>query len=176
MKVQLVALAFAATGLIGSQAFAAETAGANFINGAKEALGHATLVQGPSGVLIDLDLHGLPPGPHGIHIHSVGNCDDAPAFKASGGHLNPAKKPHGLLNAEGPDNGDLPNITVAADGTLHAQLFTTLASLSAGSPPAILDADGGAFVIHEHPDDQTAQPIGGAGGRIACGVITTTKP
>ena len=27
------------------------------------------------GVLITFDLHDLPPGPHGIHLHTSGNCD-----------------------------------------------------------------------------------------------------
>ena len=33
------------------------------------------------------------------------------------------------------------------------------------------DADGSALVIHANPDDHMSQPIGGAGARIACGVI-----
>ncbi len=34
------------------------------------------------------------------------------------------------------------------------------------------DADGIALVIHEDRDDHLTQPIGGAGARVACGVIT----
>ena len=37
--------------------------------------------------------------------------------------------------------------------------------------PALLDEDGSAVIIHENPDDHMAQPIGGAGGRIGCGII-----
>jgi Cu-Zn family superoxide dismutase len=33
------------------------------------------------------------------------------------------------------------------------------------------DADGSALVIHAAADDQTTQPIGGAGERVACAVI-----
>ena len=39
--------------------------------------------------------------------------------------------------------------------------------------PALLDEDGSAVIIHEQPDDHLTQPIGGAGGRIACGVIVS---
>ena len=39
------------------------------------------------------------------------------------------------------------------------------------SAPALLDADGSAVIIHANPDDHMTQPIGGAGGRIACGVV-----
>jgi Cu-Zn family superoxide dismutase len=39
-----------------------------------------------------------------------------------------------------------------------------------GTAP-LLDEDGSAFIIHENADDHMTQPIGGAAGRIACGVI-----
>ena len=35
----------------------------------------------------------------------------------------------------------------------------------------MLDEDGSAIVVHENADNRMTQPIGGAGGRIACGVI-----
>ena len=37
--------------------------------------------------------------------------------------------------------------------------------------PTLLDDDGSSVVIHENPDDHVTQPIGGSGGRIACGII-----
>ena len=116
---------------------------------------------------------GLTPGWHGMHFHEKGVCDDA-GFKASGGHVHAGTKPpvHGLLNPAATDSGDLPNIFVAADGSAHADAFTTLVSLSgAGKRPALGDADGSALVIHAGPDDYTTQPIGGAGARVACAVI-----
>ena len=54
-----------------------------------------------------------------------------------------------------------------------AEFFTTLVSVVGGDMPALLDEDGSAVIIHEHPDDHLTQPIGGAGGRIACGVIAS---
>ena len=76
-------------------------------------------------------------------------------------------KQHGLLNPDGPDNGDLPNIYAAADGTVQAELFTTRAG-----PDLLMDDDGSAIVVHENRDDHITQPIGGAGGRVACGVLS----
>jgi Cu-Zn family superoxide dismutase len=149
-------------------AFAAEQASAEIINTEGRVIGKAVLEQGPAGVFIFIEANGLPPGPHGIHLHSVGKCE--PDFKAAKGHVNPHKRPHGLLNPDGPDRGDLPNVFVALNGNLTAELFTTFVSLRAGSAP-LLDDDGSAFIIHENRDDQITQPIGGAGGRIACGVI-----
>ena len=35
----------------------------------------------------------------------------------------------------------------------------------------LLDADGSAIVVHASPDDHKSQPIGGAGARVACGVV-----
>ena len=76
------------------------------------------------------------------------------------------------MNPDGPDAGDLPNLFVHADGSVEAEFFTTLASLSgAGGRANILDADGAALVIHENRDDHSRQPNGGAGGRFFCGVI-----
>ncbi len=129
-----------------------------------EPIGSVVMQQGSGGFLVTVMLEGIEPGPHGIHIHSVGTC--TPDFKASGGHINVDNRQHGLLNPAGPDNGDLPNIYAAADGTVQAELFTTLVD-----PDLLMDDDGSAIVIHENRDDHNAQPIGGSGGRIACGVL-----
>ena len=151
----------------------ADRAGADLIDTAGEVIGTVEFEQTPTGVLIDVTAAGLPPGPHGIHLHAVGSC--GPDFTAAGGHVNPDGKAHGLRHPDGPDNGDLPNLYVAADGTARAEFFTTLVSVAGGGAlPALLDEDGSAVIVHEHPDDHLTQPIGGAGGRIACGVIAGT--
>jgi Cu-Zn family superoxide dismutase len=135
--------------------------------------GMAMLTDAPSGVLLRLELKGLPPGWHGIHFHAKGDCsDNAAGFLASGAHIHAMERPHGLLNPNGPDMGDLPNVYAAADGTVNAELFTTLVSMKgAGGRPALADADGSAIVLHANPDDGITQPIGGAGARIACAVV-----
>lgn len=145
----------------------------DFIDRDGNAVGTGLITDGPNGILINLDLHGLPPGARAIHIHGIGTCDDPDeGFVASGGHLNPDGKQHGLMNPDGPDAGDLPNIIVREDGSVQVELFSHLASLNgSGGRAAILDEDGAAFVIHQNRDDHYSQPIGGAGPRIACGVI-----
>ena len=152
-----------------SGASAADMAVAGITNAEGTDIGSVTFRQAPAGVLISVDVTELPPGGHGIHLHAVGSC--SPDFKASGGHVNPNGVPHGLLNPGGGDSGDLPNLRAAADGSARAEFFTTRVSLKGGDLPALLDADGSAVIIHDSPDDHTTQPIGGAGGRIACGVI-----
>ena len=149
-------------------------AAAELINTDGDLIGTAQLTQGPNGVLVNLDLEGLSAGDrfHAIHIHRVGDCSDpGEGFQASGGHLNPGGAAHGLLNPEGPDAGDFPNIYADGEGNVRAELFTTLASLDGAIGAEMLDEDGAALVIHESPDDHESQPIGGAGARIACGVI-----
>lgn len=152
---------------------AAERATASIIDRQGQTVGTATLVEGTQGVMIHLTARGLPPGPKAIHIHSVGTCEDPDkGFVASKGHLNPDGRKHGLMNPEGPDAGDLPNLFVHADGSVEAELYTPLASLDGrGGRAKILDEDGAALVIHENRDDHATQPIGGAGARVFCGVI-----
>ncbi|AWI74086.1 superoxide dismutase [Parazoarcus communis] len=156
-----------------SAAGAADRASAELIDRSGKTTGSITLTEAPTGILIQVSAKGLAPGAKGIHIHSVGTCEDPDkGFVASKGHLNPTGKKHGLMNPEGPDSGDLPVIFVHADGSVEAEMFTSLASLrGAGDRPALLDADGAAIVIHENRDDHVTQPIGGAGARIACGVV-----
>jgi len=110
---------------------------------------------------------GLPPGWHGIHFHAVGDCSD-PKFMNSKAHVNHDQSKHGLLNPDGPDEGDLPNIFANQDGSANAEVSSETALTGEGG---LKDGDGSALIIHANEDDYTTQPIGGAGGRIACGVI-----
>jgi Cu-Zn family superoxide dismutase len=144
----------------------------------REVIGSARFQQGPTGVLITVEMDGLPDsatGWHGSHLHAIGDCSNAD-FTSSGGHINVDDKAHGLLNPDGPDNADMPNVYVHSDGTARAQIFTSLVSLNGEyGAPALLDADGSAIVLHDNPDDQMTQPIGGAGARHVCGVIEAAE-
>lgn len=134
--------------------------------------GTLTLAEAPNGVLLKVEAKGLAPGWHGLHFHEKGDCSAA-GFTSAGAHVHgQATVVHGLLNPDGNEAGDLPNLYVAADGTGTAELFSGYVSLSgAGSRPALMDTDGSALVIHANADDHKTQPIGGAGARVACGVI-----
>ncbi len=159
-------------GLCSGAAFAQEsaTAKAEMIDNAGEVLGNIDLVQGAKGVLIKVDLKGLAPGVHGFHIHHVGDCGDHDHFKNAGGHVTQGGVEHGLLNPNGPELGDLPNLIVHDDGTVKAEVYAPELVIKGGEFE-ILDMNGSAFMIHDKPDDHMSQPIGGAGDRIACGVI-----
>jgi Cu-Zn family superoxide dismutase len=133
-----------------------------------QSIGSANLLDGPNGLMIRLELApgSLAPGWHGIHLHATGDCSDVGMYKMSGGHVGKMEGGHGLLNPKGPENGDLPNIWAAADGSAGYEAFTTLDTLG-----ALVADDGSAIIIHEGEDDHMTQPIGGAGARVACGVI-----
>lgn len=126
------------------------------------------------GVLIEFDLTGLPPGPHGIHIHTSGHCDPKSAFTSAGPIWNPAPgKAHGYLAENGPLAGDLPNQFAGADGRLHASVLVTTFSLGNGKR-SLFDRDGAALILDQRADDYRTAPLGNAGDRIACGVIMRT--
>src|SRR5215203_3956499 len=127
-------------------------------------------------VHVSAQLTGLTPGAHGIHFHAVGNCDPSGAtvFAAAGAHYNPLGRQHGMDNSAGPHAGDAPNLMVAPDGTAELTFTTDRVSLTEGST-SLFDADGSAIVIHAAADDQTSQPSGNSGARIACGVVKRTN-
>jgi len=134
-----------------------------------QSVGTARFIQVGNAVRIVLDAKGLPAGPHGVHVHTVGKCDP-PDFNSAGGHFNPLDKQHGALNPQGSHAGDLPNLTVAADGS--GRMETTTEQLTLGSgPTSIWDADGSALVVHAAADDFKTDPTGNSGARIACGVL-----
>jgi superoxide dismutase, Cu-Zn family len=137
-----------------------------------KAIGTVTLTDAPKGVLLRVEASGLTLGWHGIHFHEKGDCSDA-MFKMAGSHVHSMTPVvHGLLRDGANDQGDLTNVYAGADGKVNAEIFSTMASLHAVTGRAnLLDADGSAVVIHAKPDDYTAQPIGGAGDRVACAVV-----
>ena len=131
-------------------------------------IGKATFTAAPQGVLIRIIVSagGLSPGWHGTHLHMVGDCSDTAKFEHAGGHIQTTNTYHGLLYVHGPENGDLPNISVAGDGSTSAEIYTGLTTLS-----QLQDTNGSALVIHAQPDDHISQPIGNAGDRVGCAVI-----
>jgi len=135
--------------------------------------GTAKLTDTRQGLKVVVNVAGVPPGKHGLHIHEKGECGDQ--GKAAGGHFNPAGAPHGYLPKDGPAKahaGDMGNLEVGPDGTGVATVLLPGVSLKeTGSAPSV---SGRAIIVHEKVDD-FGQPTGNAGGRIGCGVIETTK-
>ena len=153
---------------------------ARIINDEGDRIGAATFTQqrGSDEVRVFAVAANLPPGKHGIHIHSVGQCDPTsidPAtgspFYSAGPHFNPHDNEHGLQNPQGPHAGDLPNLKVGRAGVGLLRASSDRISLRTRPEDSLFDRDGSAIVIHANRDDQMTDPTGNSGARIACGVI-----
>lgn len=135
-------------------------------------VGTVTLTLDRSGETMDMvfDVHDLPPGSHGLHIHEVGLCE-RPDFLSAGAHLDDGHHEHGRENRKGPHLGDLPDLIVNEDGTAHRTLRLAPSS-GRVNMGMLFGGDGSAIVIHADPDDQMTDPSGKSGIRIACGILT----
>ncbi|MFB3854674.1 MAG: superoxide dismutase family protein [Vicinamibacterales bacterium] len=131
-------------------------------------VGQARLTETPHGLMLMVEVNGLPQGEHAIHIHEIGKCEP-PAFQSAGGHYNPTGAQHGFDNPKGPHAGDLPDLHVPENGRLTVEYM--LPGLKLSGDKGLLDADGSALVIHAKPDDHHSDPAGMAGDRMACGVF-----
>ena len=124
-------------------------------------------------VELSLQVSGLTPGKHGVHLHAVGKCE--PDFTAAGGHFDPGPASNTDPDANHPFHmGDIPNLEVGANGSGSMKVMTTRVTLSDG-PLSVFDADGTAIIIHGNEDQGItgAAKSGVSGGpRVACGVLT----
>ena len=169
-------LLFAALGLVlaGGSTLAAELVipvNAIDANGIGAGIGSLKVKDGKGGVIVTPKLSGLTPGPHGFHVHENPSCQPkeqdgkmVPGL-AAGGHYDPGK----AAKHEGPWGyghlGDMPALSVNGDGTATDPL--TAPNLK------VADLKGRAIIIHAGADNYSDQPkpLGGGGGRVACGIV-----
>ena len=127
--------------------------------------------QTPDGVIVSVEVTGLPAylagtppiGPHGFHIHAVGDCtvgDPSAPFGAALGHYKVSTQVHG------DHAGDLP-VLFSNDGRAKMTVLTDAFDVS--------DVNGRAVILHKNPDDYRTDPTGAAGLRLACGVIESKR-
>lgn len=138
--------------------------------GVGEKIGTGEVSETKTGLSFKTTVTGLPKGARGFHVHENGNC--GPGMKdgkmmagvAAGEHYDPdARKSHKGPKGAG-HKGDLPALTVAANGSLKQTVVAPRLKLT--------DVKGRSVVIHEGPDNYNDTPENGGGkGRIACGVI-----
>ncbi|MEC5385890.1 superoxide dismutase [Cu-Zn] SodC [Uliginosibacterium sp. H3] len=134
-------------------------------------VGTVTLEQSAYGLVLTPALSGLPPGAHGFHVHEKPSCNAAeqdgklvPAL-AAGGHYDPqGSKKHGTPWGDG-HVGDLPALTVLADGSARTPVLAPRLKVE--------DVRGHALMIHAGGDNHADHPapLGGGGARLYCGVI-----
>jgi superoxide dismutase, Cu-Zn family len=133
--------------------------------------GSITIKQTKDGLELATDLKGLPPGEHGFHLHENGSCEPGEkegvktAGHAAGAHFDPEGTKAHKGPGGGGHKGDLPKLVLSPKGTSKAKL--KIAGLK------LEDVSGRALMIHDGGDNYADEPkpLGGGGGRIACGVI-----
>lgn len=130
-----------------------------------EVIGTANFYQTKDGVLLSVEVMGLPTsdnlcagGVFGFHIHEgeacTGNAEDP--FAHAKGHYNPhnCQHPHHA--------GDLPPLFETKGRAFMVFLTGRF---------TVRDIIGRTMIIHAAPDDFTTQPSGNSGKKIACGKI-----
>ncbi|MEN8236542.1 MAG: superoxide dismutase [Cu-Zn] SodC [Pseudomonadota bacterium] len=141
-------------------------------NGIGAHLGYVLAKDSENGLELKTHLTGLPPGPHGFHLHEHPSCAAKKKGKAgkmfpglaAGGHYDPEE----TASHQGPEGlghlGDLPVLNVNEQGEATETLIAPRLKLS--------DLPGHALMIHEKGDNysDTPEKLGGGGSRIACGV------
>jgi len=130
--------------------------------GVGKELGTVTAKQTRYGLLLIPNLHDLPPGIHGLHIHENPNCGDN--GMAAGDHLDPKKTGKHLGPYEQGHLGDLPALVVNKDGTATLPILAPRLHL--------VDIKDHSLMIHVGGDNYSDNPkLGGGGARMVCGVI-----
>lgn len=122
---------------------------------------------GASRVLVEAQISGLKPNSeHGFHVHAVSDCS-GDGMK-TGGHFNPDGNPHGDPGHTLRHAGAMFNLKTdsAGVGTTRQEVDTIV--LTGGKYSII----GMPLITHRDPDDYVSQPLGNAGPRVSCGIIT----
>ena len=140
-------------------------------NGVGKIIGILKLKDTSDGLEITPDLAELTPGAHGFHLHQNPSCEAGEkdgkkvAGLAAGGHYDPNKTgrhegPHGFGHL-----GDFAILMVAQDGGSEQAVYA--------SKLTVEDVINHSFIIHANSDNysDTPLPLGGAGARVACGVV-----
>ncbi|MFN3165451.1 MAG: superoxide dismutase family protein [Phycisphaeraceae bacterium] len=138
--------------------------------------GTITFTQTKDGLLVKAQVSGLKPNSkHGFHVHQFGDLTKADGT-ATGGHYNPGNAEKHSLPEDHEDHGhsitgghagDLGNLESDADG--NATYEKTFANITLTGKNAVL---GRGIIVHLDEDKGIdAQPTGGAGPRVAQGVI-----
>lgn len=132
--------------------------------------GTITFTAKRDGVLVQGRVTGLTPGKHGFHVHEYGDVTGEADGKSAGGHFAPHGHDHGKQDASERHVGDLGNIVADASGTAEFSFTDEMIRLH-GEHSIV----GRAIVVHAD-EDTYEQPTGGAGPRVAFGVIGVAKP
>lgn len=144
----------------------------------KGVTGQATLVEYEFGtqrlLKVELEMAGLAPGLHAVHIHEKPFSDGDGTFKSAGGHFDPGPAGNTDPDVNHPFHaGDLPNIEIDEAGNGKLEAVTNRVTLSEG-PLSILSGEGTSLMVHENHDPYHGGEHGSGisgGPRMSCGNI-----
>ncbi|XP_069374394.1 copper chaperone for superoxide dismutase isoform X2 [Paralichthys olivaceus] len=117
--------------------------------------------------LIDGTIDGLEPGPHGLHVHSLGDLTQD--CSSCGDHYNPFGRRHGGPGDAERHVGDLGNVVAGPTGRASFRLEDNQLK--------VWDVIGRSLVVDAGEDDlgRGSHPLstrtGNSGERLACGII-----
>jgi superoxide dismutase, Cu-Zn family len=117
---------------------------------------------------VSATVDGLPAGAHAYHVHVFGDCS-SPDGKSAGDHFHFSGS--SFDKSVGMITGNLGEIRAGGSTTATYQQRVPGASLH--GPFSIM---GRSVVVHAQGNNPAVTPDGGAGARIACGVIGVANP
>ncbi|CAH2253739.1 jg17922 [Pararge aegeria aegeria] len=135
-----------------------------------QVLGVIRFQQSQSGPLVgDGSVHGLAPGPHGLHVRHTG--DLSMGCESLGEHYNPHSAPHGGPNdpVDKRHAGDLGNIIADEEGRATFRIVDNLLQIN--------EIVGRSIAVTERADDMglgstpASKVDGDSGTPVACGII-----
>ncbi|MCL1971913.1 MAG: superoxide dismutase [Cu-Zn] SodC [Endomicrobia bacterium] len=124
------------------------------------------------GLVLKVNIKGIPEGEHGFHVHEHPSCAPAAgpdgkivAALAAGGHYDPDNTGKHLGPYGEGHKGDLPVLTADKKGKIKQTVTAPRLTVA--------DIKNRSIMIHAGGDNYSDDPLplGGGGARIACGVV-----
>jgi Cu-Zn family superoxide dismutase len=143
-----------------------------FIDGVGPSVGYVEFLQESpdEDVFVTVNLHDIPEGGHGFHIHQYG--DMSRGCESMDPHYNPENTVHGGRSGFPRHPGDMGNVWSGPDQLVTESFYV---------PVDLNEVIGRGLVLHEGLDDLgrggnlESLETGNAGGRYACGLILPKK-
>lgn len=145
-------------------------------DGVGEKIGYVTMYDSNEGLILEVDVEGVPPGEHGFHIHEIGNIEPKRkngkmvAGGSAGSHYDPEKTGKHRGPYKNGHLGDLPFLVSNSMGIIRETVVAPRLQLE--------EVKGRALIIHSGGDNYSDKPVvnGGGKSRIVGGVITNKCP
>ncbi|MCL2335246.1 MAG: superoxide dismutase [Cu-Zn] SodC [Endomicrobia bacterium] len=141
-------------------------------DGMGKKLGTVVAEDSDKGLVLKVNIKGIPTGQHGFHVHANPSCEPAmgtdgkmSAALSAGGHYDPDNTGKHLGPEGQGHKGDLPYLTSDKNRKIKETVIAPRLTVA--------EIKGRSLMIHAGGDNYSddPQPLGGGGVRIACGVV-----